>query len=468
MKSPEQEFLNVFSGEGALLDYFNPENHPPAPLVELPCDLNPFCSDKVRVFGKIMAAVPLANVKSLPAYNMLLEALAQGRLDEVQSIYESSSGNTAFSVAVIARALGIHNINVFVSNTIAPEKLEFLKILGINVIVNKEPMCPDPDDPESGINKAKRYAKQFKGYCPSQYDNPSNPDAHYKWTGPQIFSQTQGNLQIYAATLGTTGTIFGSGRFLKEHLPNLKIVGIASAEDKVRLGPRTKNALKEISFAWQSVVDEIVEVDASEGYYQSLLLFRRGIMAGPSSGFNLAGLYKYISELKSTDSLDILRNSDGEIICVCIFPDGPLPYLSSYIGNVPHSLIPEVENPHLLDSRIHSEDVSNAVGINPIEVYELINSGRNPKIIDIRKESDYEKFRIKGAKRIDVEFLEIAGDADLSHLKDASIVIVVDCGLSDYKYSAFIASLLNRRGIKAYYMIGGMDAWARSSLPVES
>ncbi|MCS7092687.1 MAG: pyridoxal-phosphate dependent enzyme, partial [Patescibacteria group bacterium] len=139
MKSPEFGIRNkmVFGGADALKDYFNPENHPPIPLVEIPDDLNPYYEDRVRVFGKIMSATPLANVKCLPAYHMLEQALKAGKLANIERIYESSSGNTAFSLAVIARAFGISDINIFVSSSISPDKLAFLKLLGITVIVNQ-------------------------------------------------------------------------------------------------------------------------------------------------------------------------------------------------------------------------------------------------------------------------------------------------------------------------------------------
>ncbi|MCX7928820.1 MAG: pyridoxal-phosphate dependent enzyme [Patescibacteria group bacterium] len=470
MKSPEFGIHHkmVFSGQDALINYFNPESHPPIPLVEIPNDLNPYCEDRVRVFGKIMSATPLANVKCLPAYHMLEQALKAGKLANIERIYESSSGNTAFSLTVIARALGIDDVNIFVSSSISPEKLAFLKLLGITVIVNQEPMCPDPEDPESGINKAKNYAMQFQGYCPSQYDNPMNPDAHYRWTGPQIFWQLDGNLQIYAATLGTTGTILGSGRFLKEHLPNLKVVGVASAEDKVRLGPRSKNSLKEIGFPWQEFVDVVVEVEDKEAYELSLKLFQRGFMAGPSSGFNLAGLYRYIEGIKRDGSLDSFRNSSGEIVCVCIFPDGPLPYLNSYQTNVSSELMSKVLNEHLLKSELLKAEILTDRGLYPANVFELLQSDRNVEIWDIRKEIDYERFRIQGAKRIDVELIESMTDEKIGYLTRENIyVIVVDCGLADFSYSGVLASMIFRKGINAFYMIGGMDDWSKAGFPVD-
>ena len=121
---------NVFSGENAVRDFLNPDNNPYIPLVELPERLNPFSKDKVRIFAKLMNMVPLMNVKSLPALNMLLEAKDTGKLDGVHSLIENSSGNTVFSLATIARLFGIEHTKAIVSHEVTWGKLQFLQLLG--------------------------------------------------------------------------------------------------------------------------------------------------------------------------------------------------------------------------------------------------------------------------------------------------------------------------------------------------
>src|SRR6266404_438163 len=97
----------VFAGPSAVRDFLNPENNPPIPLVELPASLNPFHDQGVRIFAKLMYLLPLLNIKSLPALNMLLQAQTSGNLDGVHTLIENSSGNTAFSLAVMARTFGL-------------------------------------------------------------------------------------------------------------------------------------------------------------------------------------------------------------------------------------------------------------------------------------------------------------------------------------------------------------------------
>src|SRR5258708_26619 len=114
MNHSHPSISGVFAGPSAVRDFLNPENNPPIPLVELPANLNPFYEQRVRIFAKLMYLLPLLNIKSLPALNMLLQAKASGALDGVHTLIENSSGNTAFSLAVLARAFGISGVDAVV------------------------------------------------------------------------------------------------------------------------------------------------------------------------------------------------------------------------------------------------------------------------------------------------------------------------------------------------------------------
>src|SRR3954449_9008960 len=117
----------VFEGSSSVRDFLDPDKNPPLPLVELPEDLNRFRGERVRVFAKIMYLLPLLNIKSLPAMNMLLEAESNGKLEGVHTLVENSSGNTAFSLAVVARYFGISKVTAIVPWDIAPGKLDLLR-----------------------------------------------------------------------------------------------------------------------------------------------------------------------------------------------------------------------------------------------------------------------------------------------------------------------------------------------------
>ena len=125
MEKSQQYSNNVFSGSDALKNFLNPDCNPPLPLVELPGRLNPFADQKVRIFAKVMYLLPLLNSKSLPVLNMLDTADKHGG---VHTIVENSSGNTAFSLAIMAPLFGIHTVRAMVPLDIAPGKLELLRL----------------------------------------------------------------------------------------------------------------------------------------------------------------------------------------------------------------------------------------------------------------------------------------------------------------------------------------------------
>jgi len=314
---------NVFSGKNSIKDFLNPDSHPLLPLVELPESLNPFLKDGVHIFAKLMYFLPLLNIKSLPAFNMLAEAEKSGKLERVDTIIENSSGNTAFSLAITARAFGIKNMQAIVPFDIAQGKLELIKLSGAKPILNKD-ILGEPN----GIIKAKEIGKQKGFFNPGQYENEANPKAMEKWIAPQIWDQTDGNISLFCAGLGTTGTILGIGRYLKNKSKKIKIVGVSCIQGSTIPGVRTLEKLKEISFDWNSILDSRVETDTNDSFKKSLELCRMGILAGPSSGFVLSGLLKFLEEKKN--NFEELRNKKNEVVAVFICPDTPLPYLDKY------------------------------------------------------------------------------------------------------------------------------------------
>ena len=163
--------LNVFSGENSVKDFLDPDKNPPLPLVELPKNLNPLAERKVRIFAKLMNFLPLANVKSLPALGMIREKERDGSLSDIDFMVENSSGNTVFSLAVIGRIFGIQKTKAFVSHEVSAGKLQLLRFFGTEIMVNEEPICPDPRDKTSGIYKAKEMGKNKGCWNPGQYDN---------------------------------------------------------------------------------------------------------------------------------------------------------------------------------------------------------------------------------------------------------------------------------------------------------
>lgn len=343
---------NVFEGPDALKDFLNPGNHPNLPLVELPDDLNPFAAENVRIFAKLMGMSPLGNVKAVPAFNMISEMYRKGELEGVKRIVENSSGNTVFSMALVARQFGVDKTQSYVPSEISWNKLLMLLFFGIEPIVNVEPQNPSNSDPASGVFKAKVDGQAADAVNPGQYHNEDNPAAHEKWTGPQIWEQTNGRIDIFCAGLGTTGTLIGNSRFLKNKNPLIRVVGVMRAPDQYVPGVRTEKLLNLVEFDWREHVDTIERIETARAYLLSMQLSRHGIVAGPSSGLALAGLIQHLNALKENDGLDSFRTSkDGDVVCVFPCPDGPMPYIDEYFKYVDASHFPPIQNEDVLTNK---------------------------------------------------------------------------------------------------------------------
>ncbi|MBE0551728.1 MAG: pyridoxal-phosphate dependent enzyme [Ignavibacterium sp.] len=178
---------------------------------------------KPQIFAKLESANPGGSVKDRIGYNMVLDAELRGELKPGGTIIEATSGNTGIGIALTAAVKGYKCIFV-VTSKVSEEKINYLKALGTEVIVVSN--LADPDSPEYYVNVAKRLHKEIpNSFFAYQYSNPSNPEIHYKTTGPEIWEQTDGKITHFISSIGTGGTISGTGRYLKEKNPDIKVIG---------------------------------------------------------------------------------------------------------------------------------------------------------------------------------------------------------------------------------------------------
>jgi len=317
LQKPIPNPQNVFSGPDAIKRFLDPDCNPPLPLVELPRSLNPFADQGVKIFAKLLYLLPLLNLKSLAALSMLQDAA--DKLDGVHTLVENSSGNTVFSLAIIARLFGIRSVRALVPIDLAPGKIELLRLAGAEIR-----FAPSN---ESGVAFARRAGNRPGFLNLGQYGNPANIAAHANWTTRQVWEQTGGTLTIYSAAMGTTGTALGAVKFFRENAPDVTVVGVYVLANNAIPGVRSMDALKEVEFDWASELPNRVGAGTTESYKQSLDLCRAGLMAGPSSGFALAGLLRFLRE---QPNLDRFRNADDEVICAFVCGDTPFPYLDKY------------------------------------------------------------------------------------------------------------------------------------------
>lgn len=367
--------LNFFSGKNALFDFFNPDKNAPLPLIEIPNHLNPFYKEGVRIYAKMLNMLPLSNIKSLPALSMLQQAKRVGNLEGVDKLIENSSGNTVLSLAVLGRLFGISRTKAFVSHEISPGKLKLLRLFNVEALVNEEPICPDPSDKESGIYKAQKIGNKSGWFNAGQYENEENPKSHEKWTAKQIWEQLGGDIQLFCAGLGTTGTMVGCSKFFKKRNKFIKTVGVIRSPNNPVPGVRTRGLLNMIAFDWKKYTDCFEEIGTKESFEKSLDLIRSGLVVGPSSGFALAGLLKNIQSLKEQKKLDELKNKSGKINSVFICCDSPFPYLDDYFIYLDKNNFPKIVNEDLLEktgnrTEIFSEDLN--FELEPMQVYNLI------------------------------------------------------------------------------------------------
>jgi len=308
---------NVFANDDALKRLLSPDNV--APLIQLPEDLNPFYADGVEIWAKVYGGNQ--HIKLVTAIGMLESAQKLGKLNGVTTLVEASSGNMVHALHIVKDWFGIKEVIPVIPRDIAPGKLEVIRLLGMDPVFFKD----------NGVALAEELGKRPHHLNLNQYHNSANPTAHEKHTGPQIFDQTEGRVRIFAAGLGTTGTMEGVCRFLRAQLgTKITTVGIVCKEGNPIPGIRSFKKLKEIGFSWKVWSDHLVEMTTPEAYLASLNMQKKGISAGPSSGAALQGLIDFLRKEKSSGKLDSYRNSDGKIVTVFVCPDAWEKYIEKY------------------------------------------------------------------------------------------------------------------------------------------
>ncbi|ELR06325.1 hypothetical protein VC83_08575 [Pseudogymnoascus destructans] len=397
-----QQYLNVYTGLDSLRNYWDPNKQPPLPLVEVPLSLNPFHQDGVRIYAKMMSALPANNVKALPAMHMLQsEKMTQGK---IKTLVEYSSGSTVVSLGMIARILyGIEDTRAFLSNKTSLAKLQMMRFFGLNISVFGGPSQPEPEDARGGIYRAHKLAQDRDDtYNPNQYVNDLNWGAHMKWTGPQIIAQLP-QINVFCAGMGTAGTMTGIGTYLKQAKPSITRVGVCTKPGDRVPGPRSHALLAPINFPWKQAVDELEECGSQDAYRLSMELSREGLVCGPSSGFNLQGLYNYLQKKKDAGAMKELSGDDGEIHCVFICCDLPYQYLDDYFVKLDERYFHPIQNSNLLNVDLHRYDEAWELEA-PAAMSKLYSTTEIPIqcrpewfLIDLRDTTDFESGHLPDA-----------------------------------------------------------------------
>ncbi len=277
------------------------------------------------VLAKVESFNPGNSVKDRMAVKMIEDAEADGRLKPGGTIVEGTSGNTGMGLALAAIVKGYQLICISTDKQ-SKEKFDILRAVGAEVVV-----CPTdvpPDDPRSYYSVAKRLGDETpNAWYVNQYDNPSNAQAHYEMTGPEIWEQTEGKITHFVVGVGTGGTISGVGKFLKEKNPKIKIWGIdtygsvfkkyheTGIFDPNEIYPYITEGIGEdilpenVDF---SIIDQFEKVtDKDAAIYARKMAREEGIFAGNSCGSAIKGLLQLKENFKKEDVVVVLLHDSG-------------------------------------------------------------------------------------------------------------------------------------------------------------
>ena len=276
---------------------------------------------KADVLAKLEYFNPAGSVKDRIAKEMILDALDKGLINENTTLIEPTSGNTGIGLSAVATALNL-KIIITMPETMSVERRNLMKAYGAELV-----LTPGSEGMKGAIAKAKELASQIENsFIPGQFENPANPTAHYKTTGPEIYEQTEGKVDIFVAGVGTGGTISGIGKYLKEKNPEVKVVAVEPASSPVlSTGKGGAHKIQGIGAGFvpetldTKIYDEIITVENEDAFATGKEMAKtEGILVGISSG---AALY-------AAKELAKREENAGKTIVV-LLPDGGDRYLST-------------------------------------------------------------------------------------------------------------------------------------------
>lgn len=273
------------------------------------------------VLAKLEYFNPAGSVKDRIAKEMVLDAMEKGLINENTTLIEPTSGNTGIGLSAVATSLNL-KIIITMPETMSVERRNLMKAYGAELV-----LTPGSEGMKGAIAKAKELASQIENsFIPGQFENPANPQAHYKTTGPEIYSQTEGKVDIFVAGVGTGGTISGIGKYLKEQNPNVKVVAVEPASSPVlSTGKGGAHKIQGIGAGFvpdtldTKIYDEIITVENEDAFASGKEVAKtEGILIGISSG----------AAIQAAKELAKREENKGKTIVV-LLPDGGDRYLST-------------------------------------------------------------------------------------------------------------------------------------------
>ena len=267
------------------------------------------------VLAKLEGNNPAGSVKDRPAYGMIAEAERRGDIQPGDTLIEATSGNTGIALAMVAAMRGYHMV-LIMPESASEERKAVMAAYGAELI-----LTPKDGGMEAAIDRARALENEGRGRILNQFGNPDNPAAHYGTTGPEIWRDTGGELTHFVASMGTTGTIMGTGRYLKERNPGIEIVGVQPSQGAKIPGSRAWPEDYLPSIYEPERVDRIMDITQPEAEDMARRLAREeGIFAGISSGASIHSAVTLAREVDNALIVAIVCDRGDRYLSTGVFP----------------------------------------------------------------------------------------------------------------------------------------------------
>jgi S-sulfo-L-cysteine synthase (O-acetyl-L-serine-dependent) len=283
------------------------------PLVELKrLNENP----AVRILAKLEGNNPGGSVKDRPALYMIKKAEESGELSGGKTILEPTSGNTGIAIAMIGASRG-YKVILTLPECVSTERRHVLEAYGAEVV-----LTPAKEGTDGAIRLAHKMvnSEPDKYYMPNQFANPNNPLSHYETTGPEIYAQTEGKVDVFITGMGTTGTLMGTARYLKEQSKDIRVIGVEPTLGHAIQGLKNMTEAIVPDIYKSETLDEIMVMEDQEAFdIAKRLATEEGIFAGISSGAAVAGAIRAAKQMKSGTIVTLIPDRGDRYISTMHF-----------------------------------------------------------------------------------------------------------------------------------------------------
>jgi len=271
----------------------------------------------ITLLGKLEGNNPGGSVKDRPALWMVKQAMARGELKTGDRLIEATSGNTGIALAMVAAAMGL-KMTLIMPDNMSLERRQSMAAYGAELI-----LVPKAEGMERARDLAQEMAARGEGIVLDQFSNADNPAAHFATTGPEIWRDTAGKITHFVSAMGTTGTIMGTARYLKQQNPDIQIVGVQPADGAQIPGIRRWPAAYLPKIFDPSLVDRTIDIDQGTAEETTRRLAREeGILAGISSGGAMAAALQVAAEQENAVIVTIICDRGDRYLSTGVFPAG--------------------------------------------------------------------------------------------------------------------------------------------------